>query len=295
MEEVNFDPRFQLPFTALLVGTSGSGKSFFVKQLIENMDHTLSTIPDQIIWCYSSYQSMYDELSRHVKIKFNEGISESLTDENIFPSKQHTLLIVDDLLQSTLHNQEFSRAFTEYRHHQNLSVIFFVLFYQGKCSRTISLNTNYFVLFKSLCDKLQIRILAQQMFPGQRDFFLESFNDATKEPYSYLVMDVRPQCPEHLRLRSGILPHEWPVVYQYKRSDLKMSKRIKRNLPILKPLVALKPSERRSFLCCGSQELLLCEIALNVLKGHIPLTLDSTWRLKNKRSLSNSLPIGKQL
>ena len=53
-----------------------------------------------------------------------------------------------------------------------------------------------------------------------------------------------------------------------------MSKRIKRNLPILKTLLALKPSERRILLCQGSDDLILavCEIALNVLKGNIPLT-----------------------
>lgn len=217
--EVNFDPRFQLPFTALLVGASGTGKSFFVKHLLQNMDHTLSRVPDQIIWCYSSYQSMYDELSKHVNIKFMEGIPVSLTDESFFPPNQHTLLIVDDLMDIGSNHDELMKAFTMYRHHRKLSVVFLVqnLFHQGKHSRTISLNTNYLVLFKSPRDKLQIRILAQQIYPGQREYFLQSFNDATKDPYSYLIVDLRPDCPEQLRLRSGVLPHEWPVVYQYKK------------------------------------------------------------------------------
>lgn len=73
-EEVSFDPRLQLLFTALLVGASGSGKSFFVEQLLQNMGHTLSRLPDRIIWSYSSYQPMYEELAKNVKIKFIEGI-----------------------------------------------------------------------------------------------------------------------------------------------------------------------------------------------------------------------------
>lgn len=219
MEEVFYDPRFQLPFTAVLTGTSGSGKSFFVKNLLENMTHTLSRHPDCIIWCYSAYQPMYDELSSKVKIKFIEGIPDSLTDENIFPSNQHNLLVVDDCMDVGSNHDELMKAFTMYRHHRKLSVIFLVqnLFHQGKHSRTISLNTNYIVLFKSPRDKLQIRILAQQMFPGRREYFLQSYNDATKDAYSYLIVDLRPQCPEPLRLRSGILPHQWPVVYQYKK------------------------------------------------------------------------------
>ena len=218
-EEVYFDPRFQLPFTALLVGASGSGKSFFVKQLLQNMEHTLSRLPDRIIWSYSSYQPMYDELAKNVKIKFIEGIPDSLTDENIFPSNQHNLLVIDDCMDIGVNHDELMKAFTMYRHHRKLSVIFLVqnLFQQGKHSRTISLNANYIILFKSVRDRLQIRILAQQMFPGQREYFLQSFNDATKEPYSYLIVDLRPHCPEHYRLRSGILPNQWPVVYQYKK------------------------------------------------------------------------------
>lgn len=64
-----------------------------------------------------------------------------------------------------------------------------------------------------------------------------------------------------------------------------MSKRIKRNLPILKALLVLKPSERRSLLCHASEDLILtlCEIALNVLKGNIPLTSEQYAKLKKQK------------
>ena len=64
-----------------------------------------------------------------------------------------------------------------------------------------------------------------------------------------------------------------------------MSKRIKRNLPIFKALLALKPSERRIFLCQGSDDLILalCEIALNVLKGNVPLTSDQYSKLNKQK------------
>lgn len=64
-----------------------------------------------------------------------------------------------------------------------------------------------------------------------------------------------------------------------------MSKRIKRNLPILKALFALKPSESRIFLCKGSNDLILalCEISLNVLKGNVPLTFDQYSKLNKQK------------
>ena len=56
------------------------------------------------------------------------------------------------------------------------------VFHRGKHSRTMSLNRNYLVLFKNPQDKLQMNILAHQIFPSQKAFFLESFEDATKDP-----------------------------------------------------------------------------------------------------------------
>lgn len=216
--EINFDPRFKLPFTAILSGSSGCGKSYFVKALLENMDQTMSTRPDKVIWCYGAYQPLYDELGKHVNVHFMEGLPSSLTDESLFPPGNN-LLVVDDCMAEALNCDEICKAFTMYRHHRKLSVILLVqnLFHQGKYSRTLSLNANYLILFKSPRDKLQIRILAQQMFPGQKDYFLQVFNDATREPFSYLIVDLRPECSEELRLRTGILPHQWSVVYQYKK------------------------------------------------------------------------------
>lgn len=64
-----------------------------------------------------------------------------------------------------------------------------------------------------------------------------------------------------------------------------MSKRIKRNLPILKALLTLKPKEIRGFLCHASEDLILtlCEISLNVLKGHIPLTSGQYSKLSKQK------------
>lgn len=217
--DVTVDLAFQMPCSMLIVGPSGSGKTFFVKQLLENMESTFSKVPARIIWAYSSYQPMYDELSQNVNIEFVEGIPANFNDENLFPRNQHNLLVVDDSMDVGGNHEELMKAFTEYRHHKKLSVFYLLqnLFNQGKHSRTISLNTNYMVLFKSPRDKMQIRVLAQQMYPGLKKFFLESYEDATREPYTYLIVDLRPNCPEPLRLRSGILPGEWPVVYQTKK------------------------------------------------------------------------------
>ncbi len=124
------------------------------------------------------------------------------------------VLVIDDQMQSACDNVEVQNVFTKYVHHRNLSCIYIVqnLFIQGKASRTISLNTNYLVLFKNPRDKCQIALLGRQMFPGNTKYFLEAFNDATSPAYGYLLIDYKAKTPDHLRLRTALLS-EQPVVY----------------------------------------------------------------------------------
>lgn len=216
MEEVDFDPRFTVPFSCLIVGPSGSGKSFFVKNVLENCEHVMNAKHDNIVWIYSCFQPMYKELQRMNKdIKFIKGLPDSFEDEDLFPPEQKHLIILDDVIFQASDHPEVVKIFTQYRHHRNMSVMMLSqnVFHQGKYSRTISLNSNYLVLFKNPRDKTQVKILSHQMFPSQKAFFLESYEDAVKDPHGYLIVDFTPGCPDQYRLRSGILPHQWPVVY----------------------------------------------------------------------------------
>ena len=82
--------------------------------------------------------------------------------------------------------------------------------------RTVSLNSHYIILFKNPRDRLQISTLARQMYPGQSQFLIEAFQDATKEAYGYLVIDLKPTTADKLRIRTGILPSDRQLVYVHK-------------------------------------------------------------------------------
>lgn len=218
-----FDARMLMPFSCIVCGPSNSGKSYFIKMLLENCKDVMSLVPENIVWCYTCWQPLYDELLGRINIKFLQGIPDSLCDDELFPPSKTNLLVIDDLMESASKNDEVEKAFTKYTHHRNLSVIYLVqnLFFQGKASRTINLNTNYMVLFKNPRDKLQISVLARQMYPGNSKYFLECFQDATSRPYGYLFVDLKAQTPEELRLRSGVFPQEIPAVYVPKKKSLK--------------------------------------------------------------------------
>ena len=87
------------------------------------------------------------------------------------------------------------------------------LFDENKENRTINLNAHYMILFKSPSDATQVQHLARQMYPGDARFMAEAFRDATSAPYTYLLVDLKPDTPENLRLRSTIFPGELQTVY----------------------------------------------------------------------------------
>ena len=88
------------------------------------------------------------------------------------------------------------------------------LFPKNKEIRTISLNTHYMVVFKNPRDATQMSHLARQMYPGRTKFVQEAFKDATKIPYGYLLVDLKQDTPEDMRLRTAIFPDD-DVQYVY--------------------------------------------------------------------------------
>ena len=77
----------------------------------------------------------------------------------------------------------------------------------------MSLNAHYMVLFNNPRDVSQFANLARQMYPKSSQFAVEAYRDATREPYSYLLVDLRPEQDEELQLRTNIFPGETHYVY----------------------------------------------------------------------------------
>ena len=114
-----------------------------------------------------------------------------------------------------MQDSKMCALFTRGSHHRNLSVIFIVqnLFQKGKEARSISLNTQYLIFFKSPRDKSQIMHLGKQLYLGSSKFVQEAYHDATVKPYGYLLFDLKPDTPEEYRLRTNIFPDELTIVY----------------------------------------------------------------------------------
>ena len=103
------------------------------------------------------------------------------------------LYIIDDMMGEK--DAVIVKLFTKKSHHGNLSVIYIVqnLFHQSKEHRTISLNASYFVLTKNVRDASQVIHFAKQLYPNNTKFFQQAYQMASKEPYTYLFIDLTRQ------------------------------------------------------------------------------------------------------
>ena len=205
--KMEFSPKhcqFKHPFTAIVAGPTGSGKTVLVRQILSEHETTIANTQDiSVLWLYGQWQSLYQKSVDNVKIKYVEG----LPDVTDIKQGNHTIVVIDDLMSELSGNKALTNLFTKGSHHLNLSVIFIVqnMFHHGKEMRTISLNTNYYLLLKNPRDRLQIEHLARQMFPGTKSFIRDAYKDATNKPYGYLIIDCKSDTPEELRVRTRIL------------------------------------------------------------------------------------------
>lgn len=208
---------FKHPANIFISGPSGSGKTEFVKKMIEYKEDLFDILPQRIVWCYKEWQQAYNILQERETIKFIQGIPDD-EDEIVTDASVPHLVIFDDMLGDK-DEEKIKLWFTRKGHHRNATVVYITqnLFQQSKSSRTISLNAHYLILFQSPRDKMQIKVLSNQL---QAPHMIHAFNDATSKPHGYLLVDLKPNTPEHLRFRTDIFQHwftqsdqQGPVVY----------------------------------------------------------------------------------
>ena len=89
----------QRPFTCIVAGCTQSGKTVWVKSLLENAQTTISPTPQRIIWCYGQWQPSYFDMMRIMPgIEFNEGITDDIDNADYLDVSQRNLIVLDDLM-----------------------------------------------------------------------------------------------------------------------------------------------------------------------------------------------------
>lgn len=198
-------PTFIHPFTCIISGSTGSGKTFFIRKLLQYHSQLISNLAKdiKITYCYGIYSRDYEIPIPGVSVNYHDGL---ISEEDIKVQKPD-IIIVDDLMSKS-NDQNLCDLFTRGSHHCNFSIIYVTqnIFSKGKYMREINLNSHYAVFMKSPRALAQIQSFGQQLYLKRSAFLVEAYNDATKNSFGYLIVDSHPRSENKLRVRTDIFP-----------------------------------------------------------------------------------------
>jgi hypothetical protein len=200
---------FRTPFTSILSGGTGTGKTKWLLKFIKNVDNMINSSPIHILYCYSEINDDIMKLKQDGVETYN-GVP---TKEEIQSRPKNLILILDDLVND-IKPEFLDILFTRGSHHWNVSVVLVTQNLYDKNIKTARINSHYLILMKNPQGLLQIRTLGSQLFPGNLPYFLEAYNDAVENKnYGYLIVNMQPNTEQELRLCTNVFQGDRTIIY----------------------------------------------------------------------------------
>jgi len=210
----SYDRTLKKNFKIFVAGPSGCGKTIFACDIIQNWPIISRQAFSAIIYCWNQWQPKYDEMKQLVTHWVRDDDNMIRNIKSIARGKP-VFIIFDDAINSKS-LPEIANLFMIDGRHSNMSMMFLSqrMFDKDKSFMQISRNSDYFVVFKNPRDASEIGRLAQQLTPGKRGL-LPIYEEATKDPWSYLFIDLTQECPPAVKYTSHLFDENGVVrVYQ---------------------------------------------------------------------------------
>ena len=193
------------PFRMLIIGPSGSGKTNTLLHLIGNFH------PIDKIYLYSKdtdeekYQYLINIREQpviknlndpHAFIEYSSDMNDVLEDINNYNKKRakKVLIIFDNMIADIMRNEKFKAIVKERSircRKLNISIVFLTQSH-FRAPKDARLNSIHYILMK-IGNKKELKSIAEEN-SGHLDFkdFLKTYNYCTNEPYSFMMVDARP-------------------------------------------------------------------------------------------------------
>ena len=97
------DPRWKHPFTCIVAGPTGCGRSTFVARLLRNASTLIDPSPERVTWYYGEWHSAYENLD--IPNLHLEGLPTS------FDASKRNIVVLDDLMVKT--DERVTNLFTK--------------------------------------------------------------------------------------------------------------------------------------------------------------------------------------
>lgn len=211
-----FDARLKTPFSCIVAGAPLSGKTNFVKRLLEEKERLIDNKFDYLIWFYGQETTFIQTLKNNIfgiTTTIVQDLPEDFT-QYIKPNERG-LIVIDDLMQSAANSKQVTDLFCNKIQHNNVSVILLLqnIFYHGSERTTLVRCVHYLVIFKNPMDQSIPIYLAQKLMPRHKKLFLEMFDHATFKAHGYLFCDGKQDTPHEARFRTDLFDNNIQRVF----------------------------------------------------------------------------------
>lgn len=203
------DLKLKIPSGMVIGGATSSGKTELLLRLLENYQQMYAPVPKSILYCYGQMGSHVHKLQ-----KMGMHCVEGVPSDTLIERMEKPMLLIFDDMMTDVSLKYLSDIFCKRSHHQNIGVIFIT---QDLFDRKLAVarnNAQYLLLTRSINSMNKIHNIGSHLYPGKLQPFLESYNDATSEPYGYLFLDNHAARRHELALRTKIFPQD-VVKYLY--------------------------------------------------------------------------------
>jgi hypothetical protein len=201
-----YDGRLPKIFRMVISGSSSTGKSHFIGELLENQNGILHEDMDKIIYLRGVETEKEQRLKKEFgsRIIFYDGIppEEILLKECEAKGNENHVLVIEDLDDEVSKSAVISKFFTAYSHHLKCSVIYTTqnFFKNGPERLSVMRNCTHLILFNINLDETVIRFIAQKIYPKNPKSLIELYEKVTGKEYQHLA--IYTQCPKELKFRS---------------------------------------------------------------------------------------------
>lgn len=200
---------FNLSNRVVVVGSSGSGKSQYILEILKNKNRMIDGDAKFIHYLTCKKEFVDDEVKNIPDTKVSECIDLDELGNN-------SIVVFDDLMVDDNIKNVVKLFIADARHRQIAP--FFVLhnlYPNTPHARTITLNATHFIIFRNLRDRLQFAHFARQLTPNWKDL-MNIYEDLGRKPFSPLVIDLDQTTPDAFRFKSDILNKDYFVIYSTK-------------------------------------------------------------------------------
>lgn len=142
---------FVSPCTIMITGSTMTGKTKLTCRILKHAAGMFNICPKNIVFAYSEYQSLFDDIDKDIpSLILHKGLPTRDEIEEWSEHSDHTVLVLDDLIDDVVKSKDSLHLFQVAAHHKCVTVILLTqnFFMPGKYARSISFQCQYLIALK---------------------------------------------------------------------------------------------------------------------------------------------------